>query len=114
MEPCFGKGSCRRAFMSISRRAIGIIASLATAFAAAHCGSAGTCVRFSDCDPGMTCGAEGECVPAAPAVAASASDAGEGGVTLDASTTDVAHIDGASADANANADADAASDATAE
>ena len=96
--------------MSISRRVRRTFGLMGVAFAmlaAAHCGAAGTCVRFSDCDPGMTCGAAGECVPAAPVVEAST---GDGGVTSEASVPDVAHIDSASADAAEASSSDDASD----
>jgi len=94
--------------MSICKRGLGLVSVVACVIAAVHCGEAGTCVRFSDCDPGMTCGAEGVCVPAAPAVAAPA----DGG--SDAGVIDAAHIDAADAAAATDAAATDAADATAE
>jgi len=73
------------------------------AVADAACGAAGECLRFSDCDPGLTC-AYGQCVVPPPPDTDAAADGGQtttpvvdaGSSTVITPTTSDASVEAAS------------------
>jgi hypothetical protein len=93
--------------MRISR--VGLVLLLGVGLATlAHCGSTSECLRYSDCDQGLTCAA-GHCVPPAGPTGDDAGDA----AASDAMTPDADAPADVAFDA-VNDDADASSDGSTE
>ncbi len=99
--------------MSISRSVVVLFAAVAALSTVAHCAAVeagGTCLRYSDCDQGLTCSA-GHCV-AVPQEGGEEGDAGDASVVDGAFEGSTSTADDAGADAaDAAKGADSAVDA---